>query len=260
MRDVDICVLLAARSAGIAYFNRHPAEMLSDNLRLCCSLFDAAREAGIRRMVYVSSSVVFDRLARYPITEELIDLVPAPAPGYPFSKLSGEAMCRAYYAQHALEYTIIRPFNVYGAGELPGEFPGEGHVIPELTQRILDGGAILPILGSGAQRRTFTHVSDLARGLSLSVDSSNSANEEINLAGDEEVTVLELARKLWRLCNRAGQPRIQHLPACGNDAERRTVTTSKAANLLNWRPKMSLDEGLREVAQWMRERRSCEHG
>src|SRR4029077_21141773 len=143
--------------SGIRFFNEHPAEMLDDNVRIIANCFESAQRLQLRRIIYISSSCVFDNSGDLPLTEESLDSALPPATGYPFSKYVGEKYCKAYYQQHGLAYTIIRPFNVYGVGELPGPGPGVAHVIPDLTAKILRGDAPLEIFGDGLQTRSFTH-------------------------------------------------------------------------------------------------------
>ena len=90
---------------------------------------------------------------------------PAPRSAYGFSKLAGEVYCRALHDEHGLPYTICRPFNAYGPGELPDDEPGIAHAVPDLIRKVLSGQQPLEIFGSGEQTRTLTHVDDIADGI-----------------------------------------------------------------------------------------------
>ena len=179
-KGIDICVALAARCGGIGFFNQHPADMLNDNTRIISATFDAARIQGIRRMVYVSSSCVFDYSSTHIAKEAILESCPPPPAGYPFSKLIGEHYCKAYFQQYGLPYTIVRPFNAYGIGEMPSKNPGDTHVIPDLTAKLLIGQSPLEIFGDGQQTRCFTHVKDIARGIVLTLESPQADNEDFN--------------------------------------------------------------------------------
>ena len=120
---------------------------------------------GVERFVYVSSSMVFERAQEYPTPESYIDDCPVPLSAYGYSKLTGEIYCRAAHDEHGLPYTICRPFNAYGPGEMPDDEPGIAHAVPDLIRKSLAGLRPLPIFGSGEQTRTLTHVDDIADGI-----------------------------------------------------------------------------------------------
>jgi len=247
------CIALAARSAGIGFFNKHPAEMLDDNARIVSNTFEAVRAHRIDKILYVSSSCVFDASPAQPITETAVDSSPPPPPGYPFSKYLGEAYCKAYYRQYQLCYVIVRPFNVYGPGELPGKIPGDSHVIPDLAAKILGGQYPLQIFGDGLQTRSFTHVDDIARGIMLAVETPSANGQDFNLGHPRETSINELAHVLWRICDRTEPFAVDHLRACEPDVRRRSVDPSRAGSILGWQPAVELEQGLEQVVAWMRE-------
>jgi nucleoside-diphosphate-sugar epimerase len=259
LEDVDVCIIAAARSGGIGFFNRLPGEILDDNVRILSATFEAARAHHIRRVVYISSSCVFDKSLDSVAKEDSIASVAPPPSGYPFSKLVGEYYCRAYAQQYMLPYTIVRPFNLYGPGEASGREPGDSHVIPDLTARALMRQTPLEIYGGGQQTRSFTHVKDVARGIALAMESSTAENEDFNLGCPSEITILELAKLLWELCD-VGQPFAYcTLQAFPNDIQRRAVDITKAKTLLGWEPQINLRRGLREFVEWMRAQSVARH-
>lgn len=251
-KNAAVCIALAARSGGIRLFNEHPAEMLDDNLRILSATFEAARASGVARIVYVSSSCVFDRSTAYPITEQAIKKSPSPPPGYPFSKFVGEMYCQSYQQQYGLPYVIVRPFNVYGVGELPGRKAGESHVIPDLTYKVLMGQNPLEIFGDGSQTRCFTHVSDIVKGIILAMESDQAQNEDFNLGHPREISVKELAETLWRMSGKTEPLSFRYAPAFPHDVKRRAVDISKARTLLKWEPSVDLHEGLEDYISWLR--------
>src|SRR6185436_12235676 len=115
------------------------------------SIFRAALNQGTERLVYVSSSMVFERATEFPTTEAHVHDVPAPHSAYGFSKLAGEVYCRALADEHGLPYAIVRPFNAYGPGEVPEDEPGIAHMVPDVIRKCLSlpAGAPLPIFGDG---------------------------------------------------------------------------------------------------------------
>ena len=156
---------LAAIVGGIANFHKLPHTLTEVNNALYNAVFRAALEQDVERFTYVSSSMVFERAEEFPTPEDYIDRCPFPLSAYGFSKLTGEIYCRAAHDEHGLPYTICRPFNAYGPGELPDAEPGIAHAVPDLIKKSFGGVAPLPIFGSGEQTRTLTHVDDIADGI-----------------------------------------------------------------------------------------------
>jgi len=165
------CVHLAAKIGGIGYFHKYPATILAENDKLYASVFGACARHRYERIVYVSSSMVFESATRFPSAESDLATTPVPLSAYGFSKLSGEWYCRAFSDEHQLPFTICRPFNAYGVNEAPGDEVGYAHVIPDLGWKLLEGQDPLEMLGDGSQSRCFTHVSDIARGIVMALES-----------------------------------------------------------------------------------------
>ena len=252
-RGFDSCIHLAAKIGGIGYFHKYPATILSENNKIYSSVFEAAAAERLRRIVYVSSSMVFESATQFPTPESALLKTPPPVTAYGFSKLVGEWYCRAFHDEHGLPYTIARPFNAYGVNELPSEEVGYAHVIPDLVKKLLSGQDPLEILGDGRQTRCFTHVSDLARGIVLCAEHPAAENEDFNISHPRETSIEELAMCLAKLCGRPGV-RIRHVPGFEHDVRRRVPDVSKARRLLGFEAVVSLEEGLAEVVQWLRTR------
>jgi UDP-glucose 4-epimerase len=254
----EVCVNLAAKIGGIAYFHKFPADILAENDRIYSATFRAAAQLKFRRIVFISSSMVFENTSVFPSREADLLTTPPPESAYGFSKLSGEYYCRAFYDQFGLPYTIIRPFNAYGADELPGDEVGIAHVIPDLIKKALDAGssdAPLELLGNGDQTRCFTHVRDIARGIVAAMESTAGVNEDFNISTAQETRILDLARMIHERC-RPGVPfRVTSAPTFAYDIQRRVPEVSKALSLLNWRAETTLETGLAEVIAAYRARR-----
>lgn len=250
----EYCIHLAAKIGGIGYFHKYPATILSENDRICSSVFEAAVAHRLRQMVYVSSSMVFESTDRFPSSEKDLATSPPPISAYGFSKLVGEWYCRAYWEEFRLPYTVLRPFNAFGINEAPEEEPGVAHVIPDLVKKMLEGQDPLEILGDGEQRRCFTHVRDIAEAFPLVLGNDRARNEDFNLGSERETSIKELARLLHRLI-RPEQPfRLRSLPAYEFDVRRRVPEVTKARTVLGWHARISLEEGLPEVVEWLREK------
>jgi UDP-glucose 4-epimerase len=254
-RGARVCINLAAKIGGIGYFHRMPATILGENNQIYTSTFEASVKHRLERMIFVSSSMVFESATSFPSREEDLLSIPPPFTAYGFSKLVGEWYCRAYRDQHGLRYTIARPFNAIGPEEEAGEQVGDAHVIPDLVKKTLGGQHPLEMLGDGKQTRCFTHVRDIARGILMAMESEKAVNEDFNLGTSEETTMLDLARRIHALCAPDRPFEVKHVKGFPSDIRRRVPDGSKAKRLLGWEPRISFDEGLREVVAAARERR-----
>jgi nucleoside-diphosphate-sugar epimerase len=243
---------LAAIVGGIANFHKLPFTLSEVNHALYNAVFRAAVQEGIERFTYVSSSMVFERAEQFPTREEHLGDCPPPRSAYGWSKLSGEVYCRAAHDEHGLPFTICRPFNAYGPGELPDAEPGIAHAVPDLIRKSLARERPLPIFGSGEQTRTLTHVEDIADGIVTAMAHPEGENEDFNVSAAEELTVAEIARICWEACgNAADELELEHLPSFEVDVQRRWPSVEKAERLLGWRARIGVREGIEETAQWL---------
>ena len=250
---------LAAIVGGIANFHRLPHTLLEVNNGLYNAVFRTALEERVERLLYVSSSMVFENATQYPTTEEHVRDCPAPHSAYGFSKLAGEKYCVALHDEHGLPFTICRPFNAYGPGELPEDEPGIAHMVPDLIRKVLSGQRPLEIFGSGEQTRTLTHVRDIADGIVTALGHPAAENEDFNISASDERTVAELAELIWAACGRdPAEFELRHLPSFEVDVQRRWPSVEKATRLLGWEARVELREGLAETVCWLRESGSVE--
>ncbi len=248
---------LAAIVGGIANFHRLPYTLTEVNNGLYNAVFRAAIEAHVERFVYVSSSMVFERAERYPTPEDYLRECPVPVSAYGYSKLTGEVYCRAAHAEHGLPFTICRPFNAYGPGEVPDREPGIAHAVPDLIEKVLAGQHPLQIFGSGEQTRTLTHVDDIADGIVTAMSSPAGLNEDFNVSASRELTVAEIARIVWVACGEDPERfELEHLPSFEVDVQRRWPSVEKARELLGWEAKIDVEEGIAATVAWLRELRA----
>ncbi len=250
----NICVNLAAKIGGIGYFHKYPATILSENNKIYSSTFEAAAHHGYKRMVYFSSSMVFESTIRFPSAESDLARTPPPITAYGMSKLIGERYCRAFWEEFRLPYTILRPFNAFGPYETPEEEVGYAHVIPDLVRKILQGQDPLELLGDGKQTRCFTHVEDIANATVTAMEHENAINEDFNIGTSEETRILDLAKMIYAACGGTGEPRIKLVQRFEHDIQRRVPNVEKAKQLLGWKVKYRLADKLPEVVGWIRER------
>jgi nucleoside-diphosphate-sugar epimerase len=244
---------LAAIVGGIANFHKLPHTLTAVNSALYDAVIQAALDCEVERFTYVSSSMVFERATQYPTTEEHVWDVPMPRSAYGFSKLAGEVWCRAAHAEHGLPYTICRPFNAYGPGEMPDDEPGIAHAVPDLIRKALSGQHPLQIFGDGTQTRTLTHVDDIADGVVTATGSGAGLLQDFNISASDELTVAEIARIVWEVCGRDPAAfELEHLPTFPVDVVRRWPSVEKARTVLGWEAKIGVRDGIAQTADWLR--------
>lgn len=249
---VDICINAAAKIGGIGYFHKYPATILSENNKIYSTTFEAAAQSKVKRMVYISSSMVFESATKFPSREEDITQIPPPITSYGFSKLTGEWYCHAFWEEYQLPFSICRPFNAYGIGELPEAEPGYAHVIPDLVRKILKGQYPLQVLGNGNQSRCFTHVSDVADGIISVALHPSGKNQDFNIGSDEEIKMIDLAKKIWQIMKLSKPFKVKFIPGFKYDIKRRVPDVTKVKKLINWKPKVKFEDGLKEVTSWLK--------
>jgi nucleoside-diphosphate-sugar epimerase len=268
LADCDHFIAGAALIGGISYFHTYAYDLLAANERIIAASCDAAikahREGKLRKVTYMSSSMVFESADSWPSYEGQEREVPPPLSSYGFQKLAVEYFARAASDQYGLPYTIVRPFNCVGIGEsralgdeeiLSGNVKlAMSHVVPDLVQKVLKGQDPLHILGSGEQIRHYTYGADLAQGIVTAMEHPDATGEDFNLSTAESTTVLQLAELIWRKVKGDGVPlRVVNDDPFEYDVQRRVPATEKAKKVLGFEATTSLDEMLDEVIPWIAE-------
>ncbi|UWZ60021.1 NAD-dependent epimerase/dehydratase family protein [Dactylosporangium aurantiacum] len=275
-RDVDLVTELldgcdhfiagAAMIGGISYFHAYAYDLLATNERIMASSCDAAikahRDGTLKKMTYLSSSMVFESTTHWPSKEGDERLVPPPLSSYGFQKLAVEYYAKAAWDQYKLPYTIVRPFNCVGVGE--GRALGEvevlsgnvklamSHVVPDLVQKIVKGQDPLHILGTGEQVRHYTYGGDLAKGIIAAMEHEDAFNQDFNISTAESTTVLELAEVIWKKIKGPDVPfSVVSDDPYEYDVQKRVPDVSKAKEVLGYEATTSLDEMLDEVIPWV---------
>ena len=211
IKDVDFIIAGAAMIGGISYFHKYAYDLLATNERILANTFDLAirlhKEQNLKRIVVLSSSMVFENTYFYPSAEKDLPKIPPPDSTYGFQKLASEYFAKGAWEQYKLPYTIIRPFNCIGVGEkralgdvdvMSGNVQlAMSHVVPDLVQKIVKGQDPLHILGKGNQIRHYTYGGDLAEGIRMCIENKRAINEDFNLSTSISTTVLSLACLLY---------------------------------------------------------------
>jgi UDP-glucose 4-epimerase len=266
LRGCDHFIPGAAMIGGISYFHAYAYDLLATNERLtaaaCDAAIDAFRAGSLQKVTYMSSSMVFESATSWPSAEGQELEIPPPRSSYGFQKLAVEYFARAAHRQHGLPFTILRPFNCVGIGEMRARTEIEmksgnirlamSHVVPDLAQKVIKGQDPLHILGDGSQVRHYTYGGDLAEGVVMAVGHPDAVNEDFNLSTSETTTVLELARKIWHRIKGPDVPfRYVSDPPFEYEVQRRIPSTEKAKRVLGFEATTTLDEMLDEVVPWI---------
>jgi UDP-glucose 4-epimerase len=264
--DCDHLIAGAAMIGGISYFHTYAYDLLASNERImaatCDSAIRAHREGSLRKVTYLSSSMVYESADSWPSYEGQERIIPPPVSSYGFQKLAVERWALAAWEQYELPYTILRPFNCVGIGEgralsdvdvLSGNIKlAMSHVVPDLVQKILKGQDPLRIFGDGEQVRHFTYGGDLARGIVMAMEHEGAVNEDFNLSTARSTTIYALAEMIWQRIKGGGTPfRVVHDQPFEHDVQRRIPDVSKAREVLGFEANTSLEKVLNEVIPWI---------
>lgn len=265
--DVDVIVSGAAMIGGISYFHEFAYDLLAENERITAAAFDTAvwahKEKKLKKIVVMSSSMVYESTDQFPTPESAIKTSPPPISTYGFQKLACEYFARGGWEQYQLPYTIIRPFNCVGIGEKRALsdkeiFSGNvklamSHVVPDLVQKIVKGQDPLHILGEGNQVRHYTYGGDLAQGIRICIENEKALNNDFNISTAQSTSVLELAEKIWKKLNGDKPFKYTSDKPFEHDVQKRVPDVSKAKEVLNYEATTTLDKMLDEVIPWIKE-------
>ena len=266
LADCDHFIAGAAMIGGISYFHTYAYDLLATNERITAASCDAAigahRAGRLRKVTYLSSSMIFESADSWPSFEGQEHEIPPPVSSYGFQKLAVEYFARAAWDQYQLPFTLVRPFNCVGIGEsralgdediLSGNVKlAMSHVVPDLVQKVLKGQDPLHILGSGEQIRHYTYGADLAQGIVTAMEHPAAANEDFNLSTAESTTVRELAELIWQKVKGPGAAlRLVHDDPFAHDVQRRIPSTEKAKRILGFEATTSLSDMLDTVIPWI---------
>ena len=264
--DCDHFVAGAALIGGISYFHAFAYDLLATNERIMAASCDAAikahREGRLEKVTYMSSSMVFESATSWPSVEGQQREIPPPISSYGFQKLAVEYYALAAHSQYDLPYTICRPFNCVGVGEMRARSDVEvlsgnvklamSHVVPDLIQKVVKGQDPLHILGDGHQIRHYTYGADLARGIVTAMEHPAALNEDFNLSTAQSTNVLELAENIWHRLRGADAPfRYVSDESFEHDVQKRVPSVEKARDLLGFEATTTLDEMLDVVVPWV---------
>jgi UDP-glucose 4-epimerase len=238
MAGVDTVFHLAC--LGVRHSLHSPIENHQVNALGTLHVLEAAREARVRRFVYVSTSEIYGRATEFPIRESC---TPWPLTVYGSSKLAGEHYARSYFECYQLPVVCVRPFNNYGPRS---HFEGDsGEVIPRFILRALAGQPPI-IFGDGSHTRDFLYVKDCADTLAKIAHADSLVGEVVNLGYGEELRIDTLARTVMAAIGRPDLQPVFEAPRPA-DVPKLWVDTSKLKAAIAFRPRVGLDEGIRST-------------
>ncbi len=236
---VDLIIHLAAK-AGVRPSIQDPLAYYQTNTDGTLRLLEYARQAGIPRFIFASSSSVYGNAPRVPWTEDLRELMPISP--YASSKLAGEQLGQVYSHLYGIRFTALRLFTVYGPRQRPDL------AIHKFYNLMRDGREIT-VYGDGSTSRDYTFVGDIVAGILAAVNHpSPEAFSVFNLGNGHPVSLLQLVRALETVL---GKPALlRHTGEQPGDVQRTWADIHKASEQLGYRPATSLEEGIRAFARW----------
>ncbi|MGI8572879.1 MAG: NAD-dependent epimerase/dehydratase family protein [Solirubrobacteraceae bacterium] len=246
LHSCDAVAHLAA-VADVNDVHAEPEDAERVNARGTVTVLEAARRAGVKRIVYASTIWVYSDCEQEAVDEDT--LLPAPSHLYTSTKLAGELYCKAYQELYGIDYTILRFGIPYGPRAR------EAAVIPAFVGNALRGEP-LTLAGDGGQSRRFVYVEDLADGVALGVE-EQAANRVYNLASDENVTIKQIAETVKELL---GNVEIVYTPARPGDFGGKVVCSERARKELGWTAGTPFHEGVRRYVQWRQEQATVAAG
>jgi len=240
----DAVVIGAAKVGGIFANDTQPATFLYDNLMIEVNLIEAARAAGVEKLLFLGSSCIYPKYSPQPMTENVLLTGPLEPTNewYAVAKIAGLKLCQAYRRQYGCDFIVAMPTNIYGPGDnydLTGS-----HVLPALLRKAHEakvaGAPTIEIWGSGKPRREFLHVDDLADACVFLLR-NYSAESHVNVGFGEDVSIAELARLVVHTVGFEGE---LVLDASKPDGAPRKLLDSGVLRSMGWAPSIPLAEGV----------------
>jgi GDP-L-fucose synthase len=242
--------LAAARVGGIRANDAYPADFIRDNLAIQTNVIHSAWRHGVRKLLFLGSSCIYPRLAPQPMREEHLLTGPLEPTNewYAIAKIAGIKMCQAYRRQHGFNAIALMPTNLYGPGD---NFSREdSHVLPALIRRFHEakvaGTEEVVVWGTGAPRREFLHVDDLAAAALFLMDRYD-GEDIVNVGTGSDLAIAELASIVQRVVGYEGRLRFD---ASRPDGTPRKLLDVGRLHALGWRHRIELEDGIRATYRW----------
>lgn len=253
VRDIDVVIHLAAKVGGIGFNRKYPATLFFDNAIMGIQIMEAARQEAVEKFVQVGTVCAYPKYTPVPFKEEDLWI------GYPeetnapygIAKKILLVQAQAYRAQHGFNAIYLLPVNLYGPGD--NFHPDDSHVIPALIRKIFEakegGQKHTTLWGTGKATREFLYVEDAAEGIILATEKYNES-DPMNLGSGFEISIRDLARLISELIGYDGE--IVWDATKPDGQPRRMLDVTRARDRLDFRPRVSLEEGLKRTIDWYR--------
>jgi nucleoside-diphosphate-sugar epimerase len=249
--EFDAVFHFAALIFGVVGFHKRPADIIADNNLTTINLLKFGHES-IKRFIYLSSSMVYERSLKWPHKEEDTENVVIMSTSYGLSKYIGERVTQSFHEQYSVDYVIWRPFNIITPFEAPEE-EGFSHVFADMIDKILvQKQSPVNIFGDGEQIRCFTNIYDVADSLAQFSLKKEATNQIFNIGNTEPTTIKELASKIVHIGKDFGllhedyNLTFNHQPIYDDDVKKRIPDVAKIKKVFNWEAKIRTDESLKE--------------
>jgi len=239
---VDVVVHLAGQPGVRSSWGKEFEDYVGHNIMATQRLLEAARDAGVRRFVYASSSSVYGNAASYPTRETDVT---RPFSPYGVTKLSAEHLCGVYAANWDVPTVSLRYFTVYGPRQRP-DMAFHRFIEATLAGRALD------LYGDGGQRRDFTFVSDVVAATRMAAERESTPGTVLNIAGGSHATIRDVLELIGEAAGTP--PLINSLPGVPGDVAETRAECNMAEDVLGWCPTVGLSEGLAAQVAWHRGR------
>jgi len=239
--------LAAAKVGGIQANNIYRAEFIYDNLAIETNIIHASYLNKVKKLLFLGSSCIYPKNAPQPMKEEYMltgELEPTNEP-YAIAKIAGLKMCESYNRQYGCNFFTVLPTNLYGPND--NYDLNNSHVLPALLRKFheakINNEPFVVVWGSGKPKREFMHVDDLADACVFLMQNYEK-NDAVNIGSSEEVTIAELSQLIKKITGYSGE--LQH-DSSKPDGVMRKLLDSSRINNLGWKPKISLEEGIRKT-------------
>jgi NAD dependent epimerase/dehydratase len=241
LKGVDVVFHLAALIA-IPFSYHSPDNYVDTNIKGTLNILQAARDFKIEKILVTSTSEVYGTALYVPINEKHPRQGQSP---YSATKIGADSITESFYRSFNLPVTIVRPFNTFGPRQ------SARAVIPTIITQLLNGKKEIK-LGALHPTRDLVYVKDTAAGFVAIAKADNVAGEEINIATQQEISVVDLAQKLIDQISPSSiiVSDEQRLRPGKSEVERLLGSNEKISGLTGWKPSYTLDEGLGETIQW----------
>ena len=255
LKDVAPSMVIdaAARVGGIGANNAFPVEFLTDNIRIQSNLMDAAHDAKVGRFIFLGSSCIYPRDCAQPIKEEYLMTGPLETTNsaYAIAKIAGIELINSYRKEYGHKWISLMPTNLYGPND---NFELQGsHVLPAFIRRFVEAteknAPTETLWGTGAPKREFLHVDDLANAVLIASDKYDSSMH-LNIGSGQDLSIKELAELVADIAGYKGE--IKWDSSKPDGTPRKVLDVTKAQSL-GWTPAISLRDGIASAMNWYKE-------